>query len=78
MPTVSEKQHAFMVKACKSKAFADAVGISQEVACEFVAADKARDEAQEQQDAKAGKTTKASGKRERKPGMESWPPSAWW
>ena len=39
MPSKSQKQHDLMVRACKSKAFAEQVGISQEVACEFVEAD---------------------------------------
>jgi hypothetical protein len=40
MPSKSKKQHDLMVAACKSKRFADKVKISQDVACEFVEADR--------------------------------------
>lgn len=40
MPSVSEKQRRLMQAACHSKEFAEKAGISQEIACEFVEADK--------------------------------------
>ena len=40
MPSKSQKQHNMMVAACHSKEFADKIKISQDVACEFVEADK--------------------------------------
>ncbi len=40
MPSKSQKQHDFMVVACKDKDFAKKNGIDQEVACEFVDADQ--------------------------------------
>lgn len=40
MPSKSQKQHDTMVAACKDAAFAKKIGIPQNVACEFVAADK--------------------------------------
>lgn len=40
MPSKSQKQHDFMVIACKDAEFAEKNGIQQEVACEYVQADK--------------------------------------
>ena len=40
MPSVSKKQHNFMVLACKDPEFAKANNIDQKVACEYVEADK--------------------------------------
>lgn len=42
MPSVSRKQHRFMEAAKHNPAFAKKAGISQKVAREFVAADKAK------------------------------------
>lgn len=42
MPSVSEKQKRFMEAAAHNKKFALRAGIKQEVAKEFVAADKAK------------------------------------
>ncbi len=42
MPSVSAKQHRFMEAAKHNPAFAKKAGISQSVAAEFVAADKAK------------------------------------
>lgn len=50
MPSKSQKQHNLMVTACHSKVFAEKVGISQDVACEFVLADKKAGLWQEQDD----------------------------
>ena len=40
MPSKSKLQHDLMQAACHSKEFADKIKISQDVACEFVEADK--------------------------------------
>lgn len=40
MPSKSQKQHDFMMLACKDKAFAKKANISQEVACEFIKEDE--------------------------------------
>jgi len=40
MPSKSQKQHDFMVIACKDAEFAEKNGIQQEVACHFIAEDK--------------------------------------
>lgn len=47
MPSKSEKQHKFMVMACKDAQFAKEHNIDQKVACEFVEADKKAKEAAE-------------------------------
>ena len=40
MPSKSQKQHDFMVIACKDAKFAEKNGITQEAACHFVEEDK--------------------------------------
>ena len=58
MPSKSQKQHNFMVMACKDPEFAKKHNIDQKVACEFVEADK-----------KANEQAKDSNK---KPPFVSW------
>lgn len=43
MPSKSQKQHDFMVIACKDAAFAKKNGIKQEDACHFIEEDKKQD-----------------------------------
>jgi hypothetical protein len=46
MPSKSEKQHKFMEIAAHDKEFADAHGIDQKVAREFIEADKKKKESE--------------------------------
>ncbi len=67
MPSRSQAQHDFMVICCKDKDFADKNGINQEVACEFVEADK-----------KAGKWQKEkSEQKKKKPRIKRGGSSKW-
>lgn len=59
MPSKSQAQHDLMVAACASADFAKKVGITQQVACEFVEEDK-----------KAGKWQKKN--KTKKPKSMNW------
>lgn len=49
MPSKSQKQHNFMMAACKDPEFAKKHNIDQKVACEFIEADKkAKEEAEKE------------------------------
>ena len=58
MPSKTEAQAKFMRAACHDKKIADAHHISQDVACEFVAADQAK--AKHQKPAREGMTVAPS------------------